>query len=142
VRRLVAQGSLEEAGPLVLRPGHTIAFTQLQKLEVDRLLARFAENPYAPPPAKECQAEVGEEVYAALVETGQFVAVAPDVVFRPQDYNRMVAEVRRLLEKQGTLTAAQARDHFNTSRRYALALLEHLDTIGVTVREGDVRRLK
>ena len=142
LRRLVAQGFLEEAGPLVLRPGHNIIFTQPQKLGVDRLLRRFAESPYAPPPVKECQAEVGEEVYAALVETGQLVAVAPDVVFRPQDYNHMVAEVKRLLEKGGTLTAAQARDHFNTSRRYALALLEHLDAIGVTVREGDLRRLK
>jgi selenocysteine-specific elongation factor len=142
LRRLVDQGSLEEAGPLVLRPGYTIAFTQPQKFEIDRLLRRFAETPYAPPPVKECQAEVGEEVYAALVATGQLVAVASDVAFRPQDYNRMVAEVKRLLEKQGTLTAAQARDHFNTSRRYALALLEHLDAIGVTVREGDLRRLK
>jgi hypothetical protein len=34
------------------------------------------------------------------------------------------------------------RDHFNTSRRYVLALLEHLDATGVTVREGDARRLR
>jgi selenocysteine-specific elongation factor len=37
---------------------------------------------------------------------------------------------------------AQFRDRFNTSRRYALAFLEHLDSIGVTLREGDLRRLK
>jgi selenocysteine-specific elongation factor len=40
------------------------------------------------------------------------------------------------------VTAAEVRDHFNTSRRYVLALLEHLDATGVTVRDGDVRRLK
>jgi selenocysteine-specific elongation factor len=37
---------------------------------------------------------------------------------------------------------AEFRDHFNSSRKYALAFLEHLDTSGVTVREGDFRRLK
>jgi selenocysteine-specific elongation factor len=41
-----------------------------------------------------------------------------------------------------TLTVAQVRDHFTTSRKYALALMEHLDAIGVTVREGDARKLK
>ena len=44
--------------------------------------------------------------------------------------------------KRGGLTVAQARDHFQTSRRYVLALLEYLDSIGVTTREGDIRRLK
>jgi len=37
---------------------------------------------------------------------------------------------------------AEVRDRFHTSRKYALALLEHLDLTGVTVRIGDERRLK
>ena len=59
-----------------------------------------------------------------------------------EDYQRMVEDVRRLISQQGEITVAQARDHFNTSRRYVLALLEHMDAIGMTVREGDVRRRK
>jgi len=46
------------------------------------------------------------------------------------------------LNKKGTITAAEVRDHFNTSRRYVLALLEYLDAQGITVRVGDTRRLK
>jgi selenocysteine-specific elongation factor len=37
---------------------------------------------------------------------------------------------------------AEARDQFNTSRKYILPLMEHLDSNGVTVRDGDFRRLK
>jgi selenocysteine-specific elongation factor len=70
------------------------------------------------------------------------VPVSDEVVFRREDYESMVREVRGLLDRHATITAAQVRDHFDTSRRYVLALLEHLDNIGVTVREGDVRRLK
>ena len=40
------------------------------------------------------------------------------------------------------ITVADVRDLFDTSRRYALALMEHLDAIGVTVRLGDARKLK
>ncbi|HEX9028582.1 MAG TPA: SelB C-terminal domain-containing protein, partial [Anaerolineales bacterium] len=141
-RRLIEQGALEETGPLVHRPGFAIRFTPQQESSIDRLLGRFAASPYAPPTVKEAQSEVGEDVLAALLDQGRLISVASDVVFRPEDYNYMQTEVHRLLEKQGTLTAAQVRDHFNTSRRYVLAFLEHLDATGVTVREGDVRRLK
>ena len=47
-----------------------------------------------------------------------------------------------LLKSRGIIAAAEVRDHFNTSRRYVLAILEHLDAQGVTIREGDIRHLK
>jgi selenocysteine-specific elongation factor len=140
--KLVAEGELTEAGPLVKRPDHSIRFTNEQKQRADRLLARFAQAPYAPPSVKECLSEVGEDLFAALIDLGQFVSVSSEVVFRREDYERMVAEVRNMLQMRGKITAAEVRDHFNTSRRYVLALLEHLDVIGVTVREGDYRKLK
>jgi selenocysteine-specific elongation factor len=142
LRKLAAESELEERGPLVLRPGHEIRFGSQQESAVQALLARFAASPYSPPSVKETQAEVGEEVYNALVDMRILVPVSAEVVFRQEDYESMVAEVVNMLERRGTLTAAQTRDHFKTSRRYALALLEYLDAIGVTVREGDARRLK
>jgi selenocysteine-specific elongation factor len=142
VTRLVREGKLFEQGPLVLLPGHTIRFTASQQSKVDGLLKRFAANPNAPPSPKECQAEVGEDLYQALIDLDELVQVSPEVAFRKADYLIMVEEVRRLIRQQGSLTAAQARDHFNTSRKYILGLLEHLDAVGVTVREGDYRRLK
>ena len=68
--------------------------------------------------------------------------VTPEVAFRKTDYDRMLSEVRQLFQENGTLTVAQVRDHFQTSRRYVLAFLEHLDAIGVTARKGDVRILE
>lgn len=142
LRKLAAESELEERGPLVLRPGHEIRFGSQQESAIQALLARFAASPYSPPSVKETQAEVGEDVYNALIDMRILVPVSAEVVFRQEDYESMVAELINLLERRGTLTAAQTRDHFKTSRRYALALLEYLDAIGVTVREGDARRLK
>ena len=109
---------------------------------VQGLLAKFAATPYSPPSIKEAQAEVGEDLYVALVDLDILVPVSAEVVFRKQDYEHMVAEVRRRLEQEGTITAAQVRDLFDTSRKFALAFLEHLDQEGITVREGDFRRLR
>jgi len=142
MHKLIADGELEESGPYVCRAGHEIRFNAGQETDVNRLLMRFEEDPYAPPSVKECQDDVGEEVVNALIELNLLVSVSPEVVFRRDDYDNMIVEVRQLMADGKTLTVAQVRDHFGTSRKYALALMEHLDTIGVTVREGDARRFK
>lgn len=142
LRKLAADGELQESGPLVYRPQHTVRFNPQQQAGIDRLMKRFAADPYSPPTLKECQAEVGEDVVAALIDLGRLVSVAAEVVFRAEDYERMLADVRSMIRQNGALTVAQARDHFNTSRRYVLAFLEYLDAIGVTVRQGDERKLR
>ena len=76
-----------------------------------------------------------------LLDLGRLVRVSPDVVFRREDYDQLRSDLYEVLAKSGTITVAQFRDRYKTSRKYALALLEHLDEIGETVREGDVRRL-
>ena len=133
---------LTESGNWLALPGHEIRFSAEQQAKVNALLKKFAAAPFGPPSVKDCQAEVGEDVYAALLELGQLTQVSPEVVFRKADYEQMVAAVRSLLIQKGQITAAEARDLFQTSRKYALALLEHLDSVGVTRREGDFRRLK
>jgi selenocysteine-specific elongation factor len=47
-----------------------------------------------------------------------------------------------MIEQNGKASLAEVRDLLNTSRKYAQALLEHLDAIGITVRAGDFRKLR
>ncbi len=142
IGKLLSQGVFNEVGPLIQLPGFEIRFSDHEQKLIQQLLERFKTAPLTPPTVKECQAAVGVEVYEGLVQSGQLIQVSSEVVFLAEDYQRIVAELKALFEKHNKLTAAQVRDHFNTSRRYVLALLEHLDETGVTVREGDYRRLR
>ena len=142
LRRWLENGSLVEDGPFLARPGHRVRFTPAQQTVVDRLLARFAAAPYAPPSVKECQAELSEELYGVLLELGQLAQVSAEVVFRPSDIDEMTRGVQQIISGQGSLSLAQFRDHFNTTRKYAQAFLEYLDAQGVTMRDGDLRRLR
>ena len=54
----------------------------------------------------------------------------------------MVQKVKDHLKEFGSLTVSQFRDQFDSSRKYALGFLEHLDSIGMTVRDGDFRKLR
>ena len=142
MQKIILTGALRESGPFVFLPEHIVHFDSSTQAQVDLLLKRFETAGYSPPTVKECQTEVGEEVFEALKDMGRLISVAPDVVFRKEEYERMLSDVRELVTKNGEITVAQARDHFNTSRRYTLAFLEHLDATGVTVRSGDARRLR
>jgi selenocysteine-specific elongation factor len=142
IKVLISEEKLAENGPLVLSPDHKIKFSTEQELAVQRVLKRFADSPFSPPSVKDTSADVGEEVYQAMVDLNLLIPVSPEVVFRRGDYEQMVEEIKTILERNGIVSAAQVRDHFNTSRRYVLALLEYMDEVGLTVREGDVRRLR
>lgn len=142
VRKMTVDGHLTEIGSWVAQPGHVIHFDDAQQAKVQALLKLFAQNPYSPPSVKESQAEVGSEVFNALIELGEMTVVSPEVVFRRSDYEAMVARISEHIRKQGQVTLAQARDIFNTSRRYILSFLEYLDSTGITVRDGDYRRLR
>ncbi len=150
---LVAGGQLAEqslrvklpgssALPVVQLPAYRVTFNPQQQNEVDRLLRDFKAQPYTPPSVKECLAALGEEAYNAMIDLGMLIPLNGEVVFRWEDYQKMVAEVRGILTREGEISVAQVRDHFNTTRRYVLAFMEHLDAIGVTLRVGDVRKLK
>jgi selenocysteine-specific elongation factor len=142
LHRIVFAGELQETGIVVQRVGYSIRFNPQQQRSVDNLLARFIASPFSPPTVKECLAEVGEDIYNAMIDLRILIPIPPDVVFRKQDYDLMISEIIDLLKSRGVITAAEVRDHFNTSRRYVLALLEYLDTQGITERDGDIRRLK
>ena len=107
-----------------------------------RTTIRRGSPGYAPPSVKECQEDAGKEVVNVVIELDRLAAVSPEVVFWRDDYDNMVAELRQLKAGGKTLTVAQVRDYFTTSRKFALGFMEHMEAIGVTVRKADSRRLK
>jgi selenocysteine-specific elongation factor len=142
VAQAATRGLLADRGPAVSLPSHRVVFDSDQRARVEDLLAACRANPYGTPLVRDAQAQVGAEVFGVLLEQGQLVQVSDDVFFLSETYKEMVERVTAALAGGGTLTVAQVRDMFSASRKYALALMEHLDAKGVTVRRGDERALR
>jgi selenocysteine-specific elongation factor len=51
------------------------------------------------------------------------------------------AMVERIISSEGQITLARLRDELGTSRKFAQALLEHLDAARVTLRREDDTRV-
>ncbi len=138
---------LVAAGASVRLPNHQVRFTSPQQALVDKLLVTFRREPYNTPSLKDCAAQLGgggqgEAMLSALLEQGVLFQVSPEVLFLADTYQAMVERIRSQLRANGKITVAEVRDLFATSRKYALALMEHLDAQGVTKRTGDERVLK
>jgi selenocysteine-specific elongation factor len=142
INKLVTDHFLRDYSAVIASPEHEVKFDQGQQAKVQGLLQKFEQNPYSPPGVKELQAEAGEEILNALMDGHQLITVSSDVIFRKQDYDFMVNNIKKELQQKEKITLGEVRDLFNTSRKYAQALLEHLDAIGITLREGDFRKLK
>ena len=138
----LSQNILKESNNYLAKPEHEVRFDNGQQVNVRALMRKFEQNPHSPPSVKECQAEVGEEILNALIELDELVAVSQEVLFRKRDYDEMVRQVRETIQQKGQITLAEARDMFDSSRKYVQGLLEHLDAIGITVRDGEFRKLK
>ncbi len=142
VAHALAENVAAEIGNFLALADFRPQFSPTQQAASDTLLSQFRADPFSPPGIKQCLEFVPEDVFNALVELGALVRVAPDVVFDRVTYEVLVAGVRQHIQAHGQITVADLRDHFHTSRKYALALLEHLDQIRVTRREGDTRILR
>jgi selenocysteine-specific elongation factor len=130
---------LVEQGALVRRANFTVQLDGPVKAEAERLISAIEASGYTPPTPVEIGA--GPELLAALVEVGRLQKLNDAVYYTPATYSEMVSEILKVIKTDGSITVAQARDRFGMSRRYALAILEHLDAIRVTRREGDTRVL-
>lgn len=137
----VAEQFVIEQGSVFQTPGHAIRFSPEEQSAVDSLLRRCAMAGVNSPSVKEAKAEVGEAVYLALIDLGELRPLNAEVVYARAEYERLTRQIEQYLRKNKTINAAQVRDLLNTSRKYAIALLEHLDDIKVTRREGDERVL-
>ncbi|MEK7278496.1 MAG: selenocysteine-specific translation elongation factor, partial [Chloroflexota bacterium] len=118
----VAQGAVAESGVIVRLPTHEVKLTPAQQASVNMLLAAFRRDPSSrnTPSAKEAAAAVGDDVLAVLIERGDLVQASPEVLFLRETYDAMAQAVRAHLLANRAVTVAQARDMFNTSRKYAL----------------------
>ena len=141
IEAMVNRGLLRQAGGRVSLPDFVVRPSQAEADQVSRLLEQFVAEPFRPPAWSVCLETVGEEVLASLLENGELVRVSESVLLSREGYSRMTDWVRERLQETGRVTVGEVRDQFATSRKYALAVLEQLDQIGVTVRDGDFHRL-
>jgi selenocysteine-specific elongation factor len=148
VDRLVGQGRLVRRGSIVAAPGHRVRLNDADEALAERVCAAIRSAAAMPPTFKQLEDDLGvpprriADVIAVLGERGAIVKVAADMAFSREAIDDIAARLRAHLEREREITAAGFRDLIDASRKYSIPLLDYFDRSGLTVRAGDLRRLR
>ncbi|MGN6718967.1 MAG: SelB domain-containing protein, partial [Candidatus Binatia bacterium] len=127
---------------------HRVQLGGQEKLLMDKIKQILAAQPLAPPDLKELEKQAGvsrqrlTEVMRLLERDGSVVRVTTDMYFLASSIEQLRSTLTKYLTEKSDMTAASFRDLINSSRKYTIPLLEYFDRDGLTIRVGDVRRLK
>ncbi len=73
-------------------------------------------------------------VFDSLMDNEELIKIAEDCIFTKAHYENSKELVYNYIRENGSITASSAREVFDTSRKFAVALLEHFDGIKLTKR--------
>jgi len=148
VETLIGDKAIGKEGNWLRLAGHRVELGGQEKTLMERIQRVLDEQPLAPPDLKEIEKRVGvnrarlAEVIRLLEREGTVVRVASDLYFPAGSVAQVRSVLKNYLADRGEISAAAFRDLIGSSRKYTIPLLEHFDREGLTIRIGDIRKLK
>ena len=144
---LAAAGRAMREGGMWRLPEHRPRLTQADERLWGRVQPLLEAGELRPPRVRELAAELAldpqaiERFLHRAERLGRVAKVADNRFFLPQSLARLAAVARELAEEspEGTFTAATFKDRSGIGRNLTIQVLEHLDRMRVTRRQGDTR---
>jgi len=138
IAKLNQDGNLVEEAQYIRMPDHKAELTPNLEQEASAYITQLDKEPYSPV----TDLSIDSELLNALIDQGKVVKVNDSVIFTSTSYQTMTGQITAHLREKGSITVAEARTLFNSSRKYMLPLLEYLDQQRITRRVGDERVLR
>lgn len=145
VHRLMNLGTLMDCGKTVSMQGFEAVLTPEQEKLKERIAGIYKDAGIEIPKNDEIYAldsdkRVINAIFDRLYKEGVLVKVDPSYNISQDGWNRVVTAARTA-GAEGSFVLADFRDTLNTSRKYASVYLAALDRAGITVFDGERRRL-
>ena len=131
---VAGSAALQDAGPVVAATGFAVELGADAAVSVEEVVSLLKDSDLLVPRAGELG--IDRETLHALVRRGDLVQVSDDLVYLPDQIEEIKAGLSAL---PNPFTVAEFRDRFHISRKYAVPLLEWLDSSSITRRNGDLR---
>jgi selenocysteine-specific elongation factor len=146
LQHLIERNIISLHGNFISLYDFEIKYTKEQLRIKNKILSSFEEAKYAPPKYEELaegekDKKVFKMVFDSLLDMGELMKAAEECIFLGRYYEEAKEKVVKFIQENGSISAAQARDIWSTSRKFAVALLEHFDSTKLTKRVEDARVL-
>lgn len=140
VEKLVAEGTILVFGSMAKAPNFSVAYTKDQQKIRDQIEKELLAGGWSPKPMKElCPDKKCLAVLDSMDDC--LIRLDSDIVMHREYYEKAKALMLAHAKANGSISLAEFRDMLSTSRKYAVALLDFYDKLGITLRQEDVRVL-
>jgi selenocysteine-specific elongation factor len=146
--RLVAEGVAIREDSTLRLPSHSVKLSQDEQGTAARLERLLQEGGFTPPEVKELEGKLQVprkmlvDLLNVLESRKAVVKVTMDLYFSALVLDKAKSALTNYLAARGEISAAAFRDLLGISRKTAIPLLEYFDRTGLTLRVGDVRKLR
>lgn len=143
VEHLLSAKKLKQKEDFLALPEHQPQLTQKQSLLEKEILSKFEENPFSPPTKGELLEENldYQKILFFLIQQERLIELKEGILYTKEDFQKITQKIKEFISQRGPSTVSQIREHLNITRKYAVPILEKLDELGITRREGDKRVL-
>ncbi|MBE0536086.1 MAG: selenocysteine-specific translation elongation factor [Phycisphaerae bacterium] len=148
LERMLAAGTLTQRKGCIALPEHREDFDPAQRRLLASVEDLFAKRLFNPPSIDEAAAAIGVPVGAVqktvriLTEQQTLVQIDRDNVFHSKAIREASRRLTEHIQKEGKLESVAFKYLLDTTRKWAIPLLDYMDKIGVTMRSGNTRYLK
>jgi selenocysteine-specific elongation factor len=148
IEELVARKSVIPADSGLALPGHQARLGQREQELAGRIEAIYRKAGFEPPLEEEVVKQMRlplnefRKILGTLLKEGRLVRLDARIIYHHEALERAKALLADFLRRRREIRIADAKDVLRVSRKFACAVLEHLDKIQVTRRRGDVHVLK
>lgn len=116
-----------------------IKFTKEQEKMKEEIINEFKNLKFSPPKYTDMVAKQKDKagfkmVYDSLIDQSIIIRLNEECTLLNEDYNSGKELIKKYIIDNGSIAAGSARELLNTNRKYAVAILEHLDSIKFTKR--------
>jgi len=145
---LEKEGALKRKNSDVSLPGYESKLQPRDQEILQRIEQDFKRGGFASPIEEELRQKVGlnpkefKNLMHNLFEREALVRLSDKVVYHRDAVEKARRIVLQYLEKYPSITVAELRNILQLSRKYATAILEYFDKIGLTRRDKDVHILR
>jgi selenocysteine-specific elongation factor len=151
---LIALAQMNKAGlikleeDIVYLSDHKVTLAVDQEDLKSKILSTYSDSGLTPPYFKEvCReldapVETAKEVLALLIKENRLIKVKDDLYYHKKHLEQLKGELVDYLVSNDEITTPQFKDMTGASRKYVIPLIEYFDSIQLTIRVGDMRKLR
>jgi selenocysteine-specific elongation factor len=148
LNQMVKEQKIVQEENTVRLASHTVSLGSKQADVKNKILDTYLQAGLQPPYFRELSKSMdadpqrSRDILMHLVNEGAIIKVKEDLYFHAETIKKLRKKLVEFLEARGEINTPQFKEMTGVTRKYVIPLAEYFDSTNVTLRVGDVRKLR